>query len=266
MDYFQMSEQELRVHEASLAEQYEAYKQQKLKLDMSRGKPCPEQLGLSKEMLDTVTSGSQLQARDGSDYLNYGGIDGIPEAKELFADILGVSPKEVIIGGNASLNMMHDTISRAMLHGLRGSKEPWAKLPKVKFICPSPGYDRHFAICELFNIEMIVVGLTPDGPDMDAVEKLVLEDESIKGIWCMPKYSNPEGITYSDATVERLARMTTKATDFRLFWDDAYNVHHLTATPDPLKKIFSLPARKQATLTVSLFSALHPRLRFPEPG
>ncbi|GMK39140.1 putative aminotransferase [Paenibacillus sp. CCS19] len=238
-DLLNMNTEQLNELYASLKERYAEFQNQNMKLDMSRGKPCPEQLELSKAMLDLVASSDSLRALDGSDCLNYGGVDGIPEAKDLFAQILGVSSSEVMIGGSSSLTMMHDTISRAMLHGVYGSQQPWGKLPTVKFICPSPGYDRHFAICELFNIEMIVVDMLHDGPDMDAVEALVSEDDSIKGIWCVPKYSNPDGITYSDQVVERLAEMTAKANDFRIFWDDAYTVHHLTDEPDHLSNILS---------------------------
>ncbi|CAG7633922.1 aminotransferase class I/II-fold pyridoxal phosphate-dependent enzyme [Paenibacillus allorhizosphaerae] len=224
---------------ASLKETYGEYKRRNMKLDMSRGKPCPEQLALSKEMLDILSSNDLLKAEDGSDCLNYGGIDGIPEAKRLFSQMMNVSENEVMIGGNASLNMMFDALSRAMLHGVYGSEVPWGKLPKVKFLCPSPGYDRHFSICEQLQIEMITVDMLQHGPDMDMVEKLAREDDSIKGIWCVPKYSNPDGITYSDETVDRLARMHTEASDFTIFWDDAYTVHHLTNEPDPLKNILA---------------------------
>nr|WP_245600176.1 aminotransferase class I/II-fold pyridoxal phosphate-dependent enzyme [Paenibacillus harenae] len=230
-----MNRAELNKHDVSLKERYAEYKNQTMKLDMSRGKPCPEQLELSKSMLDLVTS----KGLDGSDFLNYGGVDGISEAKELFSQILEVRSNEIIIGGNSSLAMMHDTLSRAMLHGVYGGGLPWGKQSAVKFLCPSPGYDRHFAICELLNIEMIAVDMLHDGPDMDAVEKLVDQDDTIKGIWCVPKYSNPDGITYSDQTVDRLANMKTKARDFRIFWDDAYTVHHMTDKPDYLKNILN---------------------------
>ncbi|PWV99321.1 DNA-binding transcriptional MocR family regulator [Paenibacillus cellulosilyticus] len=238
-DLVNMNITELNNHYVSLKDRYEDYKKQNMKLDMSRGKPCSEQLALSTSMLDIVTSSDSFKASDGSDCLNYGGVDGIPEAKALFAQILGVSSNEVIIGGSSSLTMMHDTLSRAMLHGVYGSEQPWGKHSTVKFICPSPGYDRHFAICELLNIEMIVVDMLHDGPDMDAVEALVSQDDTIKGIWCVPKYSNPDGITYSDEVVDRLANMTTKAGDFRIIWDDAYTVHHLSEEPDRLKNVRS---------------------------
>ncbi|WP_078553847.1 aminotransferase class I/II-fold pyridoxal phosphate-dependent enzyme [Alkalihalobacterium alkalicellulosilyticum] len=234
-----LSVTELNELHQTLQEKYNAFKGQGLKLDMSRGKPSSQQLDLSNGMLDVLTSEDSQKAADGTDVRNYGGLDGLPETKQFFAEILEVRPEEIIIGGNSSLNMMHDTIARALFHGVPGSEKPWSALPKVKFLCPSPGYDRHFAICELFNIEMIIVDVTEEGPDMDLVEKLVKEDEAIKGIWCVPKYSNPEGITYSDEVVDRLAKMETKAIDFRIFWDDAYTIHHLTDTPDQLKNILS---------------------------
>jgi aspartate/methionine/tyrosine aminotransferase len=256
---------ELEALQTELKEKYEEYKSQNLNLDMSRGKPCTEQLDLSLEMLDTVTSNSSLKTADGVDTRNYGGLEGIPEAKEFFANILEVNPKNVIIGGNSSLTMMHDTVSRAMFHGVYGSEVPWIKFPTVKFLCPSPGYDRHFAICELFNIEMIVIDMLEDGPDMDQVEKLVGEDETIKGMWCVPKYSNPDGITYSNEVVERLANMKTKARDFRLFWDNAYAIHHLTDTPDELKNIFTACEEAGNPDRVIMFSSTS-KVTFPGSG
>lgn len=235
--YETKSMEELRDLERSLEQQYAVCKERKLKLDMSRGKPCPEQLDLSSGLLDAVNSAGGWIARDGTDARNYGGLDGLPETKELFAELLDVRPEEILVGGTSSLTLMHDTVARAMLHGVRGSELPWSRLPKVKFLCPSPGYDRHFAICELFGIEMVVIDLVEGGPDMDRVEALAAEDDSIKGIWCVPKYSNPDGGTYSDETVGRLASMKTKAADFRVFWDDAYTVHHLTDRPDPLRNM-----------------------------
>lgn len=231
-----MSNTSLQGYYAELSKSYQDFQAQNLKLDMSRGKPCTEQLDLSADLLDCLTK-SDYKASNGIDCRNYGGIDGIPEAKKLFSWILDAKPEEIIIGGNSSLNMMHDLISRAMLHGLPESDVPWSKLPKVKFLCPSPGYDRHFAICQHLGIEMIRVNYQDDGPDMNQVENLVASDPAIKGIWCVPKYSNPTGIIYSDIVVKRLAAMPTKAPDFRIFWDNAYAVHHLTDTPDTLLNI-----------------------------
>lgn len=229
----EMDVKSLQEYREKLLKKYEDFKSQKLKYDMSRGKPCPEQLDLSNGLLDI----KDYKACDGTDCRNYGGIDGISEAKQLFAQLLEANPEEVIIGGNAALNMIYDTIARAMSFGLVGSGMPWGKIPKVKFLCPSPGYDRHFSICELFGIEMIVVDMKSDGPDMDAVEKFVSEDEAVKGIMCVPKYSNPDGITYSDEVVDRLARMETKAKDFRIFWDNAYAIHQFSGKADRLKNI-----------------------------
>jgi len=234
-----LGETELQERLRMLQEKYDGFMQRRLKLDMSRGKPSPEQLQLSMGMLDAVTSADGLLASDGTDTRNYGGLDGIPEAKALFAQILEVSPQEIVIGGSSSLTMMHDAIARAMLFGVDADSTPWGKQPAVKFLCPSPGYDRHFAICELFGIEMIAIDMFDEGPDMDTVERLAAEDDSIKGIWCVPKYSNPDGLTYSDDVVDRLARMKTKAGDFRIMWDNAYAVHHLTERADKLKNIFA---------------------------
>jgi aspartate/methionine/tyrosine aminotransferase len=237
--YNSLSKEELHSLLSKFQSEYNCIKEKNLKLDMSRGKPGADQLAISMQMLDCIHSSEACKANDGTDCRNYGVMDGIMEAKQLFADILEVSPAEVIVGGNSSLNMMYDTIARAMSFGVLGSKEPWGKLDKVKFLCPSPGYDRHFAVCELFGIEMIPVAMTPEGPDMDTVERLVASDDSIKGIWCVPKYSNPEGITYSDLVVERFAKLKPKATDFRIFWDNAYAVHHLTDEHDILKNIMT---------------------------
>lgn len=263
--FFDLSTNELNDLYQELHEKYNKYKEMNLKLDMSRGKPCPEQLELSMEMLDMLKSEDQLKAGDNTDCRNYGGVDGIPEAKELFSQMLGVSTKEMIIGGNSSLNMMHDTISRAMLLGVGADELPWGRLPKVKFLCPSPGYDRHFAICELLNIEMVTIDMNQDGPNMDIVEKLVSEDDSIKGIWCVPKYSNPDGITYSDEVVDRLACMETKAKDFRIFWDDAYTVHHLSDKPDQLKNILTTCKSAGNRDRVYMFSSTS-KITFPGSG
>ncbi len=214
----------------SLHERFERFQQAGLNLDLTRGKPCPAQLDLSSPML-TLVAENDYRAADGTDCRNYGGLDGLPEAKALFADYMGVERDEVIIGGNASLTVMYDTFMRAMLMGVGTGEPPWSQLPRVRFLCPSPGYDRHFAICANLGIEMLPVDMTSEGPDMDTVERLVAEDEAIKGIWCVPIFSNPTGDVYSDETVERLAQMPTRAADFRIFWDNAYAVHHFAGDP-----------------------------------
>ncbi len=209
-----------------MTKQYKKIQARDLKLDMSRGKPCTEQLDISMGMMDILGSGSDLRCDDGTDCRNYGVLDGLYEAKSLLGQISEVPPENIIIYGNSSLNVMYDTISRSITHGVMGNT-PWCKLDKIKFLCPVPGYDRHFAITEYFGIEMIHIPMTETGPDMDMVERLVAEDESIKGIWCVPKYSNPQGITYSDETVRRFARLKPAAKDFRIYWDNAYSIHHL---------------------------------------
>ena len=242
-DFSQMSEQERQETKAHLLKRYREFQERRMTLDMTRGKPCAEQLDLALGMLEGDAA-SVYQTKDGLDCRNYGGLDGIPPAKRLFAEYMEVEPQELILGGNSSLNMMHDTILRAMVKGVMDGAPPWGKLPKVKFLCPSPGYDRHFFICEYLGIEMIPVEMHADGPDMNEIEKYAANDEFIKGIWCVPKYSNPTGAVYSDEVVSRLAQMHTKAADFRIFWDNAYAVHHLVATPPSLKNI--LTACKQA--------------------
>ncbi len=219
----------------SLNERIGAFKKQNLSLDMTRGKPGPEQLDISNGML-TILGDNNFRTPSGLDVRNYGGLDGFPEAKRLFADFLDVSPDEVIIGGNASLNLMYDTVAQVMSHGTSGEGKPWLGR-KIKFLCPVPGYDRHFAICEHFGIEMIPVPLTDGGPEMAEVERLVRVDPAVRGMWCVPKYSNPSGVVYSEETVERLASMKTAAEDFRILWDNAYTVHHLGGGPARLKNI-----------------------------
>lgn len=224
---------------ASLQAKYEEAKAKNLALDMTRGKPGSEQLDLSLPMLDLVTS-SDYKTAAGADPRNYGGLDGIPEMKELFKEFLEVtSTDEVIVGGNSSLTLMNDTVSRCMTHGTVDSAQPWGKLEKVKFICPSPGYDRHFAVCEHFGIEMITVQNDENGLNIAEIEKLVAADDSIKGIWVVPKYSNPTGLSVSDEQVDRLASMKTAANDFRIFWDNAYAVHHLSEDVDVIKDVFA---------------------------
>jgi aspartate/methionine/tyrosine aminotransferase len=242
-NFHKQSTRQLQQARAKLKERLQEIQSRSLQIDMTRGKPCSEQLDLSLDMLNCVDS-THYQTSAGLDCRNYGGLDGIPEARELFSQYLGVGPDELIVGGNSSLSMMHDTILRAMVHGVAGSEVPWGKLPRARFLCPSPGYDRHFSVCEHLGIEMIPVEINSDGPDMDRIERAVAEDETVKGIWCVPKYSNPTGVTYSDEVVERLASMRAKATDFRIFWDNAYAAHHLTDSPDQLADI--LAASKQA--------------------
>lgn len=224
--YQEMSKDELLVLKNELEAEYKAFKDRNLKLDMSRGKPSKAQLDLSMGMMDVLHSGTELSGIEGVDCRNYGVLDGIREAKELLSAISEVDPDKIIIYGNSSLNVMYDTVARSMTHGVMGHT-PWCKLDKVKFLCPAPGYDRHFAITEYFGIEMITIPMTPEGPDMDLVEKYVTEDEAVKGIWCVPKYSNPQGISYSDETVRRFAALEPAAPDFRIYWDNAYSVHHL---------------------------------------
>ncbi|MCD8153704.1 MAG: aminotransferase [Clostridiales bacterium] len=224
--YSERSREELLVLKKELDQQYADVKALGLKLDMSRGKPGTDQLDLSMGMMDVLHGNADLRCETGVDCRNYGVIDGIPEAKRLLAAMSEVDPENIIIYGNSSLNVMFDSISRSMTHGVMGHT-PWCKLDKVKFLCPVPGYDRHFKITEFFGIEMINIPMTPTGPDMDMVEALVSEDEAIKGIWCVPKYSNPQGITYSDETVRRFARLKPAAPDFRIYWDNAYCIHHL---------------------------------------
>ena len=224
--YAEMTVEELSAEYDQLKAQYKKIQALGMSLNMSRGIPCQEQLDLSMEMMDVLDSYSDLTCDDGTDCRTYGQLTGILEARELLGDMMENNPKDIIIYGNSSLNVMFDTISRAWTHGIMGNT-PWCRLPEVKFLCPVPGYDRHFAITEYFGIKMIPVPMTPTGPDMDMVERLVREDETIKGIWCVPKYSNPQGISYDDETVRRFARLEPAAPDFRIFWDNAYGMHHL---------------------------------------
>ena len=224
--YQEMSKEELTQELTALKAEYEKIKGMGLALDMSRGKPGADQLDLSMGMLDVLDSKTALKSENGTDLRNYGVLDGIPEAKKLMADVIGTKPENVIVYGNSSLNIMYDQVARAEMFGICGNT-PWCKLDKVKFLCPVPGYDRHFAITETFGIEMINIPMTENGPDMDLVEKYVNNDETVKGIWCVPKYSNPQGVVYSDETVRRFAALKPAAADFRIFWDNAYVVHHL---------------------------------------
>lgn len=226
MTYKEMSRDELLKEREAVSAKYDELKAMGLKLDMSRGKPNTEQLDISMEMIDTLSRSHKLAGEQGVDCRNYGVLDGIIEAKRLLSAMIECPVDNIIIYGNSSLNVMYDTVARSMTHGVMGST-PWAKLDKVKFLCPVPGYDRHFAITEFFGIEMINIPMTSTGPDMDMVEDLVSKDKAIKGIWCVPKYSNPSGITYSDETVKRFANLKPAAEDFRIYWDNAYCIHHL---------------------------------------
>ena len=235
MRYTEMNKEQLAAEKERLEQQFNEYKAKGLKLDMSRGKPSPDQLDLSMEIMDHY--GNEYVSENGIDCRNYGLLDGIPEAKAIFSEMLEVSSEQIIIGGNSSLQLMYDFVIRALQLGVLGSEKPWCKYDKVKFLCPVPGYDRHFAICESLGIEMINIDYKSDGPDMDEVERLVSSDESIKGIWCVPMYSNPTGISYSDEVVRRFAMLKPAAKDFRILWDNAYCVHHLSDEHDKIINI-----------------------------
>lgn len=225
MKYSELSKNELLNLKEKLQAEYEGLKSLGLKLDMSRGKPAPSQVDISDSILTAISDTNDTRGEDGTDYRNYGILEGIREIREMFGTIFGVPAENVIACGNSSLNLMYDAFARAYIFGLPGAKKPWGKQEKLKWLCPVPGYDRHFSISERFGFEMINIEMTPTGPDMDKIEELVANDETIKGIWCVPKYSNPQGITYSDDTVRRLAALKPKADDFRIFWDNAYYIH-----------------------------------------
>lgn len=229
--YKEMTKEELEKEVVALKAQYKKYQEMDLHLNMARGKPCKEQLDLSMGMMDVLNSNEDLTCEDGTDCRNYGVLTGIEEAKVLIGDMMENNPGNIIIFGNSSLNVMYDTIARAYTHGIMGNT-PWCKLDKVKWLCPVPGYDRHFGITEHFGMEMIPIPMNENGPDMDLVEKYVSEDPAVKGIWCVPKYSNPTGISYSDEVVCKFARLKPAAADFRIFWDNAYGIHHLYEDAD----------------------------------
>jgi Transcriptional regulators containing a DNA-binding HTH domain and an aminotransferase domain (MocR family) and their eukaryotic orthologs len=264
LDFLSMSAAELEKKKSELEERYRRFQAQGLKLNMARGKPSVAQLELSMGMLDILNSKSDMHASTGDDCRNYGLPDGLPELRGLFAEMMGVDDHNIIVGGNSSLNMMFDAISCAMTHGFAGC-EPWGKQGHIKFLCPSPGYDRHFAVTEYFGFELITVPMLPTGPDMDAVERLVADDASVKGIWCVPKYSNPTGITYSDETVRRFAALKPAAGDFRIFWDNAYCVHDLNDSPDTLLDLWE-ECRKCKSIDMPIFFASTSKITFPGAG
>lgn len=224
--YREQTREELLALEESLKKEYQEHKDKGLKLDISRGKPAKDQLDLSMPMMDVLTAEDELVCEDGTDVRNYGLLDGIPEAKKLMGDVMGADPSQVIVSGNSSLNIMYDCVARSVLFGVMGST-PWSKLDKVKFLCPVPGYDRHFAVTEQFGFELVSIPMKEDGPDMDLVENYVNNDPAVKGIWCVPVYSNPGGAVYSEETVRRFAALKPAAEDFRIYWDNAYAIHHL---------------------------------------
>lgn len=257
-----MPSSRLSEQKQELLKKYETYKKQGLKLDMSRGKPGSDQLELSMGLFNNVEN---LISEDGIDCRNYGAMDGIGEAKRLFASLFNLSVDEILIGGNSSLNLEYDLISKAFLFGLNGFTTPWSKQDKIKFLCPSPGYDRHFAITQQFGVEMITIPMTDEGPDMDMIESLVSQDPTIKGIWNVPMYSNPTGVTYSDRVVRRLAAMETAAEDFIIMWDNAYAFHHLYDTPDTLLDIIGECRRAGHPNRVYMFASTS-KVTFPGAG
>lgn len=265
MNYLNCGKEELEKEYAALAKEYEDVKGKGLKLNMARGKPGKEQLDLSLGLLDVLNSKSDFVGTDGMDCRNYGVLEGIDECRKLFGDILGVDSEYVMVGGSSSLNMMFDTISCMMTKSIVDGCKPWYEIKNRKFLCPVPGYDRHFGITEYYGFEMIPVPMTENGPDMDVVEKLVESDDSIKGIWCVPKYSNPQGITYSDETVKRFAALKPAAKDFRIMWDNAYCIHDINDTPDELLNLFD-ECKKNGTEDMPILFCSTSKITFPGAG
>ena len=263
--YKELTKDELLTAKAALEEEYKTFESMGLKLNMARGKPGFSQLDLCEPMLDIINSASDMKTMMGNDTRNYGDLDGIGECRRLMADMMSVEKDNVIVCGNSSLNVMYDTISRSFTFGVNGSA-PWFKLDKVKFLCPVPGYDRHFKITETFGIEMINIPLYDDGPDMDMVEEYVNNDPAVKGIWCVPKYSNPTGISYSDDVVRRFAALKPAAEDFRIYWDNAYCIHHLYEdTQDEILNILDECEKAGNPNMVYIFSSTS-KISFPGSG
>ncbi len=265
MNYLNCSKQELEKEYSSLVNRFEEIKSKQLNLNMARGKPGKAQLDLSNGLLEVINSNSEFVGNDKMDCRNYGILDGIDECKKLFAEILEVAPENVMVGGSSSLNMMFDTISCMMTTSVAEGCKPWYEVKNRKFLCPVPGYDRHFGITEYYGFEMITVPMTENGPDMDVVEKLVESDDSIKGIWCVPKYSNPQGITYSDETVRRFAALKPAAKDFRIMWDNAYCIHDINDTPDTLLNIYD-ECKKAGNEDMPIMFCSTSKITFPGAG
>lgn len=263
-NFLKLNKEELSEEYENLLREYENFKKKHIKLDMSRGKPSNAQLDLSLKLLDVVNSESDFVTDSGIDVRNYGVCDGLQEMKNFISEVTGIKSEYFIVGGNSSLSMMFDVISFFMIHGTGGC-EPWCKQGKIKFLCPSPGYDRHFRMAEYFGMELITISMNSEGPDMDLIERIVSEDKSVKGIWCVPKYSNPGGVTYSDKTVKRFASLKSAAPDFRIFWDNAYFVHDLTENTVPLLDIIS-ECNNQGTLERPIVFYSTSKITFPGSG
>ena len=264
MNYLKASSEELAAEKEKATKELQKLLKNGVTLDLSRGKPSAEQLDLSLGMLDVIDSRSILDSESGQDCRNYGGLDGIPEAKRLLAHMMGTHSSHTLVGGNSSLTMMYQIVSHGMTDGICGAKL-WQEVEGRKFLCPVPGYDRHFAVTQFFGMELINVPMNEDGPDMDIVEKLVAEDDSIKGIWCVPMYSNPGGVVYSDEVVKRFAALKPKAADFRIFWDNAYCVHHLVDNP-PVQANLLEEAKKVGNEDICYMFASTSKITFPGSG